>query len=77
MNNRATDVAEMIGHNNPPPVAERLAEDYSALIDAVDALALRANKAPKGIEDDDGESGKIRRLALCFKSFKVCSIWDD
>lgn len=53
MNNRSTDVAEMIGHNNPPPVAERLAEDYSALIDAVDALALRANKAPKGIEDDD------------------------
>jgi len=59
----ATDTAiAEIGHNLPPALPDRLAEDYSQLVAEVEALAQRANAAPE-VVNDDAEQGVIGNLA--------------
>ncbi len=41
------------GHNQPPPLKEILAENYATLAAEVDAIAARANGAPKKVANDD------------------------
>jgi hypothetical protein len=50
-----THDAAGIGHNSPPPttIGERLAVNYSTLIETVEAIAQRANVAPRKIESDE------------------------
>lgn len=54
----ADDDIPSIGHNNPPPdqpktLKERLAEAYAPRIAEVEAIAARANNAPKKVKNDD------------------------
>jgi flagellar biosynthesis GTPase FlhF len=42
-----------IGHNNPPPLREVLAENYEILLTEIEALAGKANEAPKTISGDE------------------------
>lgn len=39
-------------HNNPPPLAEILAENYASVQSEIDAIAGRANAAPKKVKSD-------------------------
>lgn len=58
-----------IGHNNPPSLAEILTEKHESLLAEVDAVAVKANAAPKAITTDEhvGLVGDVvktaRRLA--------------
>lgn len=59
--------APTIGDNNPP-LADRLAIDHANLLAEVDALAARANAAPKKITDDASAEAvaKVRKDATAF-----------
>ncbi len=56
-----------IGDNNPP-LADRLAIDHAGLLAEVEALAARANTAPKKITDDASAEAvaKVRKDATAF-----------
>lgn len=41
------------GHNNPPPLKEILAENYAHFATEIEAIAERANTAPKAVRNDD------------------------
>lgn len=42
-----------IGHNAPPPLKEILAENYAHFAKEIEAIAERANAAPKTVRNDD------------------------
>lgn len=42
-----------IGHNLPPPLKEILAENYAHFATEIEAIAERANAAPKTVRNDD------------------------
>lgn len=46
------EAAAPIGHNAPPPLRDILAENHASLLREVEALADRANAAPRQINDD-------------------------
>ncbi len=48
----ATAAQAVIGHNNPPTIVEILTEQYADLASRVDAIASRANTAPRAIKSD-------------------------
>lgn len=48
------DPRTSIGANNPPPLKVILTENYVALTAEVEAIAERANLAPRKVTDDDG-----------------------
>ena len=46
-------VPAAMGHNNPPPLKEILAANYAHFTHEIEAIAERANKAPKAVKSDD------------------------
>lgn len=50
-----------VGHNVPPPLRQVLAENYASLAADVDAIAVRANDAPRAVTSDD-DLGRVGDL---------------
>lgn len=46
-------VPAAMGHNNPPPLKEILAANYAHFTHEIEAIAERANRAPKAVKSDD------------------------
>lgn len=59
----ATAPVATIGHNNPPPLREILAERFAPLSREIEQLAERANEAPKEIANEE-QYGAVGDIAV-------------
>lgn len=59
----ATAAVATIGHNNPPPLREILAEKFAPTAREIDALAERANGAPREITNEE-QYGAVGDIAV-------------
>jgi hypothetical protein len=65
------------GHNNPPPLRDRLASDYADMLAGIETLADRANHAPKEIGDDAAlgpVSELVKDISAAAKRAEACRV---